>query len=58
MFLLPAPALFLQEFIEKGTSWAHIDMAGPVWSAKASTATGYGVKTLVEYVRNTGGETN
>eukprot|EP00975_Prorocentrum_lima_P028073 5899973-Prorocentrum_lima.AAC.1 len=31
-------ALFLKEFVKK-TPWAHIDMAGPVWDNKASTAT-------------------
>jgi len=41
-------ALFLQEFVEKA-QWAHIDMAGPVWD---SYATGYGVKTLVDYLLN------
>lgn len=44
-------ALFLQEFVEKA-SWAHIDMAGPVWDTSASKATGYGVKLLVDFVVN------
>ncbi len=39
-------ALFLQEFVEKA-HWAHIDMAGPVWDGYA---TGFGVKTLVDFV--------
>jgi len=42
-------ALFLQEFI-KDTPWAHIDMAGPVWDGKAGASTGYGVRTLVNFV--------
>mmetsp|Transcript_26166 Transcript_26166/g.50858 ORF Transcript_26166/g.50858 Transcript_26166/m.50858 type:complete len:594 (+) Transcript_26166:27-1808(+) len=42
-------ALFLKEFVTK-TPWAHIDMAGPVWDAKAGGSTGYGVRTLVEFV--------
>lgn len=40
-------AVFLKEFVEK-TPWAHIDIAGPAWCWKASCATGYAVRTLVE----------
>ena len=40
-------ALFLQEFVEKAR-WAHIDMAGPV--VDSNHATGFGVKTLVDFV--------
>ena len=43
-------ALFLQEFVEKSTPWAHIDIAGPVWDDKQQKPTGFGVKMLVEYV--------
>ena len=48
-------ALFLQEFVASGTAWAHIDIAGPVWSDKGrgldpAGATGYGVRTLVNWV--------
>ena len=47
-------ALFLKQFI-KETSWAHLDIAGPVWSDKPSGvnnsgATGFPVKTLVNWV--------
>lgn len=47
-------ALFLKQFVEK-TPWAHLDIAGPVWAEKDSGytnkgATGYGVRTLVEWV--------
>ncbi|NJK72822.1 MAG: leucyl aminopeptidase, partial [Synechococcaceae cyanobacterium SM2_3_60] len=47
-------ALFLKRFVEK-TPWAHIDLAGPVWSEKdgaytAKGATGYGVRLLVDWV--------
>ena len=47
-------ALFLKQFVEK-TPWAHLDIAGPVWTEKDSGynnkgATGYGVRTLVEWV--------
>eukprot|EP00611_Tribonema_gayanum_P025608 TRINITY_DN5875_c0_g1_i1.p1 TRINITY_DN5875_c0_g1~~TRINITY_DN5875_c0_g1_i1.p1 ORF type:complete len:612 (+),score=247.88 TRINITY_DN5875_c0_g1_i1:89-1837(+) len=41
-------ALFLKEFV-KDTPWAHIDMAGPVWSDKAG-ATGWGVRLLSNWV--------
>ncbi len=48
-------ALFLKEFVAKETAWAHIDIAGPVWSDKGkgvnpAGATGYGVRTLVNWV--------
>ncbi|MGY4590932.1 leucyl aminopeptidase [Thermostichus sp. MS-CIW-40] len=47
-------ALFLKQFVEK-TPWAHLDIAGPVWTEKDAGynnkgATGYGVRTLVEWV--------
>jgi len=47
-------ALFLKQFV-KDTPWAHLDIAGPVWTEKESGynsagATGYGVRTLVNWV--------
>lgn len=47
-------ALFLKQFI-KDTPWAHLDVAGPVWTDKENGynnagATGYGVRTLVNWV--------
>ncbi|WP_414548702.1 leucyl aminopeptidase [Anabaena sp. CCY 0017] len=47
-------ALFLKQFI-KDTPWAHLDVAGPVWTDKENGynspgATGYGVRTLVHWV--------
>jgi leucyl aminopeptidase len=47
-------ALFLKQFIN-GTAWAHLDIAGPVWSDKEngvnnSGATGFPVRTLVNWV--------
>ncbi|MGB7247941.1 MAG: leucyl aminopeptidase [Phormidesmis sp.] len=47
-------ALFLKQFV-KETPWAHLDIAGPVWSEKENGynspgATGYGVRMLVEWV--------
>ncbi|NEQ30571.1 MAG: leucyl aminopeptidase [Leptolyngbya sp. SIO4C5] len=46
-------ALFLQQFV-KETAWAHLDVAGPVWTEKESGynnpgGTGYGVRTLVQW---------
>jgi len=50
-------ALFLKEFVDAGIPWAHIDIAGTVWSDKGrgldpSGATGYGVRTLVNWITN------
>ncbi|MEO1445663.1 MAG: leucyl aminopeptidase, partial [Cyanobacteria bacterium J06635_11] len=47
-------ALFLKQFVTE-TPWAHLDIAGPVWSEKENGynspgATGYGVRMLVEWV--------
>ena len=48
-------ALFLQNFVKPDIPWAHIDIAGTVWSEKGHGdnppgATGYGVRTLVDWV--------
>lgn len=49
-------ALFLQKFIKKETSWAHLDIAGTVWADKPSGttpapgATGSMVRTLTDLV--------
>ena len=43
-------ALFLREFIEKDVTWAHLDIAGPVWDEKAKGATGFGAATLTQWV--------
>lgn len=47
-------ALFLKQFVDR-TPWAHLDVAGPVWTDKDFAyfnkgATGYGVRTLVQWV--------
>ena len=44
-------ACFLERFIDDGTPWAHIDMAGKAWADKAGHAhpaggTGFGVRLL------------
>ena len=48
-------ALFLQDFVNKDIPWAHMDIAGTVWSDKGrgldpAGATGFGVRTLVNWV--------
>jgi leucyl aminopeptidase len=47
-------AVFLKQYV-KDTKWAHMDVAGPVWTEKdkdynPTGATGYGVRTLVDWV--------
>ena len=51
-------AQFLARFIDKGTPWAHLDIAGMVWADKPGAtwdkgATGYGVRLLDRFVRDT-----
>ncbi len=48
-------ALFLKEFVDEDIPWAHIDIAGTVWSDKGkgvdpAGATGYGVRTLINWI--------
>ncbi|HSO19499.1 MAG TPA: leucyl aminopeptidase [Desulfosarcina sp.] len=48
-------ALFLSEFVGD-TRWAHIDIAGPAWTKKASDycgagGTGFGVRLLCEWIQ-------
>ncbi len=50
-------AQFLQRYIQDGVKWAHLDVAGTVWAAKAMNlhdkgATGFGVRLLDQYVRD------
>ncbi|HTN15064.1 MAG TPA: leucyl aminopeptidase [Sphingomonadaceae bacterium] len=50
-------AQFLQRYIENGTPWAHLDIAGMAWADKPGAtwekgATGYGVRLLDRYVRD------
>ena len=47
-------ALFLSEFVGQ-TRWAHIDIAGPAWNAKATDycgagGTGFGVRLLCDWM--------
>ncbi|MCW3798679.1 leucyl aminopeptidase [Sphingomonas sp. BN140010] len=51
-------AQFLQRFVENGTKWAHLDVAGVVWSDKPGTtydkgATSFGVRLLDAFVEAT-----
>jgi leucyl aminopeptidase len=50
-------AQFLQRFVKNGTPWAHLDIAGMVWSQKPGHtwekgATGYGARLLDQFVRD------
>lgn len=50
-------AAFLEEFVEDGVAWGHIDIAGPAYAAAGTDfsppgGTGYGVDLLVNYVRD------
>ncbi len=49
-------ALYLKAFVDEGTRWAHLDIAGTDWSFKKTPMTpvgaiGFGVRTLIELVR-------
>jgi leucyl aminopeptidase len=51
-------AQFIKRFVENDTPWAHLDIAGMVWADKPGAtwdkgATGYGVRLLDRYVRDT-----
>lgn len=50
-------AQFIQRFVDKGTPWAHLDIAGMVWAGKPGAtwekgATGFGVRVLDRFVRD------
>lgn len=50
-------AQFIKRFIENGTPWAHLDIAGMVWADKPGAtwekgATGFGVRLLERFVRD------
>ncbi|MFN7173589.1 MAG: leucyl aminopeptidase [Thermaurantiacus tibetensis] len=51
-------AQFLQRFVAEGVKWAHLDIAGTVWKAKAGAthdkgATGFGVRLVDRFVAAT-----
>ena len=48
-------AQFINRFVENGTRWAHLDIAGMAWSDKPNStydkgATGYGVRLIDRFV--------
>ena len=48
-------AQFIQRFVENGTKWAHLDIAGMVWADKPGStydkgATGFGVRLIDQFV--------
>ncbi|KAG6556541.1 hypothetical protein Mapa_001480 [Marchantia paleacea] len=43
-------ALFLKQFVDENVAWAHLDIAGPVWSNEKKGATGFAVATLLNWV--------
>jgi leucyl aminopeptidase len=48
-------AAFLEEFVEDEIPWAHLDIAGPVWTEKSGSlgpkgATGFGARLLARAV--------
>jgi leucyl aminopeptidase len=50
-------AQFIQRFVEDGTPWAHLDIAGMVWDDKPGAtwdkgATGFGVRLIDRFVRD------
>ena len=52
-------AMFLEEFVGEGIKWVHLDIAGPAWSKEdygyySQGATGFGVRTCVEYLLSVG----
>ncbi|MEM8986277.1 MAG: leucyl aminopeptidase [Pseudomonadota bacterium] len=49
-------AAFLERFVEEGTPWVHLDIAGMAWNYKDKAlagkgGSGYGVRLLDEFVR-------
>ena len=56
-------ALFLKEFVTSSIPWAHIDIAGTCWTEKdrditPKGATGYGVRTLVNWIKELSFQSN
>lgn len=50
-------AAFIEYFIEKGTKWIHLDIAGPSTANAAEGvysegATGFGTQTVLKYIHN------
>lgn len=54
-------AMFLEEFVGEGIKWVHLDIAGPAYLKEefgyyTKGATGFGVRTCVEYILRLGGK--
>lgn len=49
-------AKFLEEFVDKHSSWAHLDIAGTAFGdseyGSMKSATGYGVRLLIHYIES------
>ncbi len=50
-------AMFLKQFVEKGTKWAHIDIAGTGMLTKPTAyspkgGSGFGMRLITEYIRS------
>lgn len=43
-------AAFIEAFVEKTTSWVHLDIAGP--SMEGNSGTGFGTQTILNYILN------
>lgn len=43
-------AAFLEHFVENGTKWIHLDVAGT--AMVAAEGTGFGARLLLQYARN------
>lgn len=43
--------LFHLQFVDEKIAWAHLDIAGPVWSGEKKAATGFAVATLLNWVQ-------
>ena len=50
-------ALFLEEFLDQTKPFAHIDLAGPVWTDDMG-ATGWGTKLISEWICQAGMDAN
>ena len=54
-------AMFLEEFVEDGIKWVHLDIAGPAWAREDygyhhKGGTGFGVRTCAEYILSLDGK--
>lgn len=51
----PGEEIFLQKFVDDGVPWAHVDLAGTSVDEATKSATGYGVRLIVDYLRRRSG---